>query len=1111
MDQNRDLVLAWLKRQLHLLNRERQAEHEQSHLLVSKAPPRLLERHGLALLNLGVSSVSSAKHPGRRSAPRTTGGGNLGQQTVLVELHRPEAWHSDVQLPPHSFRTGDLCAIQDHGAGGVKSSSSADNAIDGFEGVVYSTQQDRITVAVSARSAAVPGKQKGSAKQGRRAGRNALELPERCRLVKIANDSTFDRMEQTIERLASILGFGPDELAPAPAPTKNENKFGSERPDQASVSEQKVEGTESNVDAADDALKTAESSAVGESGPNAQASAAEGESATAEDPEKDGSDSEGDGEEDSEAEIQDADSASDSASDTETTTAEDTQHLPASKPIPDLVLALLGLSTPSFLSPLPSKPTLPVPPINSRLNESQLGAIQFALQSHPFVAIHGPPGTGKTTTLVELIAQVVLAPKQDPKDSPTLGTASTNVHRKRVLVCAASNLAVDNILERLVVPHPATVATDLEHDTATRLRAAGISIVRLGHPARVTPALVERTLDRLASPYERDGAANKVDGVDRTEAEMIRDVTGEMTRVRDQLAAREPPKGANAGGASNARARSKKPAPKDDQATGRPVLRGFARKEAWNSLRALRKEHESRTRRLMKGVLSRADVVLCTCHGAGSRILERAFDKQAAKDQAAFDVVIVDEACQALEPVVWVPILRALERTADVKLVLAGDHLQLPPTVKDPEAGRIRKAREAKALKLKQKEAKRKEKTKLEAPSPDTEPSGEEEEGSEESEVLDDDLEDMTLSDVEQGPTSSGDEHEDEPEAAAADSPSGSSALVPHPVQRPLRPPRTLETTMFSRLLGMYGPTCKVLLEKQYRMNVELQDFPNSELYEGRLHAWSGCANSRLSDLDNFKRETGAAKNDEEPDSAPLVFIDTAGTDMLESSPDGQTASSGAATAMGMESKSNTNEAALVVAHVKRLVAAGVDVSQIVVLSPYSAQVALISEMLSACQDAEAPASADSGTIPSNAAAAAEESGSSKAKGKRPKQKQARRKGAQRVQDDDDDDDGPATGKVPASVKMSVSLGQVEVGTIDGMQGREKEAVVLSLVRSNREREVGFLAEKRRLNVAMTRAKRHLCVVGDSETVGRGGTGYLSDWMRHLAEHALVVTPDDLL
>jgi len=89
----------------------------------------------------------------------------------------------------------------------------------------------------------------------------------------------------------------------------------------------------------------------------------------------------------------------------------------------------------------------------------------------------------------------------------------------------------------------------------------------------------------------------------------------------------------------------------------------------------------------------------------------------------------------------------------------------------------------------------------------------------------------------------------------------------------------------------------------------------------------------------------------------------------------------------------------------------------------------------------------------------------------------------------------------------------IELGSVDGFQGREKEAVIVSLVRSNADHEVGFLGEKRRLNgktsmrpsfpvecthnarvredadngcaVAMTRPKRHLCIVGDSETVGK--------------------------
>jgi superfamily I DNA and/or RNA helicase len=62
---------------------------------------------------------------------------------------------------------------------------------------------------------------------------------------------------------------------------------------------------------------------------------------------------------------------------------------------------------------------------------------------------------------------------------------------------------------------------------------------------------------------------------------------------------------------------------------------------------------------------------------------------------------------------------------------------------------------------------------------------------------------------------------------------------------------------------------------------------------------------------------------------------------------------------------------------------------------------------------------------------------------------------------------------------------ELEVDTVDGFQGREKEAVVVSLTRSNEEGDLGFLADIRRMNVALTRARKKLVVVGDGATVRR--------------------------
>ncbi|HYX33338.1 MAG TPA: AAA domain-containing protein [Oligoflexus sp.] len=68
-------------------------------------------------------------------------------------------------------------------------------------------------------------------------------------------------------------------------------------------------------------------------------------------------------------------------------------------------------------------------------------------------------------------------------------------------------------------------------------------------------------------------------------------------------------------------------------------------------------------------------------------------------------------------------------------------------------------------------------------------------------------------------------------------------------------------------------------------------------------------------------------------------------------------------------------------------------------------------------------------------------------------------------------------------LRMQLADSGIEVDTIDGFQGREKDAVLISLVRSNEDQEVGFLKETRRLNVALTRARRHMTVVGDSATL----------------------------
>ena len=70
-------------------------------------------------------------------------------------------------------------------------------------------------------------------------------------------------------------------------------------------------------------------------------------------------------------------------------------------------------------------------------------------------------------------------------------------------------------------------------------------------------------------------------------------------------------------------------------------------------------------------------------------------------------------------------------------------------------------------------------------------------------------------------------------------------------------------------------------------------------------------------------------------------------------------------------------------------------------------------------------------------------------------------------------------------LRNRLQLSELEVDTVDGFQGREKEVVLISLVRSNSNGEIGFLADTRRTNVALTRARRAMKVVGDSATLGQ--------------------------
>ncbi|MEL7160487.1 MAG: AAA domain-containing protein, partial [Bacteroidota bacterium] len=78
------------------------------------------------------------------------------------------------------------------------------------------------------------------------------------------------------------------------------------------------------------------------------------------------------------------------------------------------------------------------------------------------------------------------------------------------------------------------------------------------------------------------------------------------------------------------------------------------------------------------------------------------------------------------------------------------------------------------------------------------------------------------------------------------------------------------------------------------------------------------------------------------------------------------------------------------------------------------------------------------------------------------------------------------------------------IHTVDGFQGRERDVVYLSLVRSNERGEIGFLADYRRMNVALTRARKYLIVIGDSATVGTDA--FFAGFLAYVEQHGLYQT-----
>eukprot|EP00736_Rhodelphis_marinus_P012547 Rmarinus@m.28198 len=256
-----------------------------------------------------------------------------------------------------------------------------------------------------------------------------------------------------------------------------------------------------------------------------------------------------------------------------------------------------------------------------------------------------------------------------------------------------------------------------------------------------------------------------------------------------------------------------------------------------------------------------------------------------------------------------------------------------------------------------------------------------------------------------------------------------------------------LADTLFDRITTRHGETLTRMLTVQYRMHERIMTWSSEEMYQGKLEAHPSVAGHLLRDLPLPLRESNPLPSVSDLLVSPLAFVDTAGFDCEEA--DGEDAE---LTTRTVQTKQGIQTFETIRGMSKS------NPSEVKITTAYVRRLAGLG-------------------VPYKDMAVIT----------------------------------PYLAQVDA---LRISLREerergLEIGTVDGFQGREKEAVVISLVRSNPKGEVGFLSDERRMNVAVTRARRHVCLVGDSSTME--SNPFLDRLTTYFIEHGLTFSAPEFL